>query len=107
MKVVTLIGSSTQREEFEKQIKRLVSEGFCPLSIGIYLGAESKNYNEENEFKEKLRLAHFRRIELADIVGVIRKVDGSIGADTLKELFYAHKIGKEVMYIEEVMGNGK
>ena len=107
MKVVTLIGSSAQKEEFEKQIKRLVSEDFCPITTGIYLGAEDKNYNEETEFRGKLRVAHRRRVELADIVGIVRKPDGGIGADTLRELLHAHMIGKEVKYANEIMRDEK
>ena len=107
MKIVTLIGSSTQRTEFEEQIKRLVSEGFCPITTGIYLETDNKKYNDENEFKEKLRLAHRKRVELADIIGIIRKAGGGIGADTLRELIYAHMMEKEIMYADEIAGDNK
>ena len=107
MKIVTLVGSSKQRKDFEKQIKRLVVEGFCPICIGVYLGDENpEDYNEESELKEKLRLAHRKRIEIAHIVGIIRKPDGGIGNDTLKEVLYAYTLNKEVMFAEEI-GEGE
>ena len=96
MKVVTLVGSSKQRKDFEKQVERLFLEGFCPICIGIYLGSENpEDYNEENELKEKLRLAHRKRIELADMIGIIRKPDGGIGNDTLKRNKWRRRMTKK------------
>jgi len=106
MKIITLIGSSTQRKEFEKQIERLVLANYCPLSIGIYLGDKIKNYNDENELKNKLRKAHRQRIDLGEIIGIIRKSDGSIGSDTLDEIIYAHSQSKLIKYAEDIIYNG-
>lgn len=102
MEIVTLIGSSAQRSDFEEHTKRLVLEDFCPLCIGVYLADETKNYNRETELKKQLMLAHQKRIAIADIIGIIRKPDGGVGASTLSEILFAHELHKEVRYVNEI-----
>jgi len=102
MEIVTLIGSSAQRDDFEVHVKRLVLEDFCPLCIGVYLADETENYNRETELKKQLMLAHQKRIAIADIIGIIRKSDGGVGASTLSEILFAHELHKEVRYANDI-----
>ena len=69
----------------------------------------SKGYNilqcvycEENVVpteEELVRLAevHYRKIDLADSIYVVN-IDGYIGASVKREIKYAEKLGKEVLY---------
>ena len=48
---------------------------------------------------EKIKEAHFKRIELSDSIYVINK-DNYIGKSTKLEIEYAQKLGKEIIYLE-------
>jgi len=59
-------------------------------------------YCEENVVpteEELVRLAeaHYRKIDLADGIYVVN-IDGYIGAAVKREIEYAEKLGKEVLY---------
>jgi len=50
---------------------------------------------------EKLKEAHFKRIELSDAIYVINK-NNYIGDSTKIEIDYAKKLKKEIMYLEKI-----
>lgn len=50
---------------------------------------------------EKLKEAHFKRIELSDSIYVINK-DNYIGKSTKLEIEHAQKLGKEIIYLENI-----
>ena len=76
--------------------RKLALEGNCVLTP-IY--PISENLQKTDEQLEKLKEAHFKRIELSDAILVINK-DGYIGNSTKLEIEYAKKLNKEVMYLE-------
>ena len=48
---------------------------------------------------ENLSRLHFKKIDISDAIYVVN-VGGYIGESTKKEIEYAKKMGKEIMYLE-------
>lgn len=96
MKVITICGSLKFRKEMMIVAEKLVLEGNCVLTP-VYPILENLEKTEEQ--LEKLKEAHFKRIELSDSVYVINK-DNYIGKSTKSEIEYAKKLGKEIIYLE-------
>ena len=44
---------------------------------------------------------HYKKIDISDAIYVVN-VDGYIGSSTGKEVEYAKKLGKEIMYLEPI-----
>lgn len=91
MKVITICGSLKFQKEMMIVAEKLVLEGNCVLTP-VYPILENLEKTEEQ--LEKLKEAHFKRIELSDSVYVINK-DNYIGKSTKSEIEYAKKLGKE------------
>ncbi len=96
MKVITICGSLKFQKEMMIVAEKLVLEGNCVLTP-VYPILENLEKTEEQ--LEKLKEAHFKRIELSDSVYVINK-DNYIGKSTKSEIEYAKKLGKEIIYLE-------
>ena len=96
IKVITLCGSMKFQKEMMITDEKLALEGNCVLTP-VYSVLD--NYEKTDEQLEKLKQAHFKRIELSDAILVINK-DGYIGNSTKLEIEYAKKLNKEVMYLE-------
>lgn len=96
IKVITLCGSMKFQKEMMITAAKLALEGNCVLTP-VYSVLD--NYEKTDEQLEKLKQAHFKRIELSDAILVINK-DGYIGNSTKLEIEYAKKLNKEVMYLE-------
>lgn len=79
MKVITICGSLSFKEEM------------YPV----------KNFSKTDTQLEKLKEAHFKRIELSDAIYVINK-NNYIGDSTKIEIDYAKKFKKEIMYLEKI-----
>ena len=97
MKVVTLCGSmrfSKQMHEIATELE--IKQGYCALTpVGdadIALGEVDK---------ESLAKAHFKKIDLSDAVYIVN-IDGYIGESVSKELIYAQKNDKEIIYHEKI-----
>jgi len=76
--------------------EKLALKGNCILTP-VYPMLENLEKTEEQ--LEKLKEAHFKRIELSDAIYVINK-DNYIGKSTKLEIEYAQKLGKEIIYLE-------
>jgi hypothetical protein len=96
MKVITICGSLKFQKEMMIIAEELVLKGNCVLTP-VYLISENLEKTEEQ--LEKLKEAHFKRIELSDAIYVINK-DNYIGKSTRLEIEYAQKLGKEIIYLE-------
>jgi len=96
MKVITICGSLKFEEEMKCYAEKIELEGNCVLSI-IYPTKEKEKYSQEEI--NCLGMGHFRRIEIADAIFVVNK-NGYIGNAVRKEIEYAKKCKKEVMYLE-------
>jgi len=64
----------------------------------------SENLEKTEEQLEKLKEAHFKRIELSDTILVIN-VNNYIGNSTNLEVEYAKKLGKEIIYYTNLIEN--
>ena len=53
---------------------------------------------------EKLKEAHFKRIELSDAILVVN-INNYIGDSTKLEIDYAKKLGKEIIYYTNLIEN--
>mgnify|MGYP000484659614 FL=1 len=96
MKIITICGSLKFQKEMMIVAEKLALKGNCVLT-SVYPILENLKMTDEQ--LEKLKEAHFKRIELSDSIYVINK-DNYIGKSTKLEIEYAQKLGKEIMYLE-------
>ena len=96
MKVITICGSLKFQKEMMIVAEKLALESNCVLTP-VY--PVSENIEKTEEQLEKLKEAHFKRIELSDAIYVINK-DNYIGKSTKLEIEHAQKLGKEILYLE-------
>ena len=96
MKIITICGSLKFQKEMMIVAEKLALKGNCVLTP-VYPILENLKMTDEQ--LEKLKEAHFKRIELSDSIYVINK-DNYIGKSTKLEIEYAQKLGKEIMYLE-------
>lgn len=101
MKIVTICGSM----KFENEMKKVafILETKHDMSVLQCV------YNEDNlELGEDeiaaLNSAHLKKIELADAVYVV-DLHGYIGEQVKKEIAFARKLGKEVIFHTEFPAN--
>ncbi len=93
IKILTLCGSM----KFIKQMQEIafnfeVKKGYCVL-IPICGDITQLSVRE----KEKLSEAHLRKIEISDAIYVVN-IGGYIGESVLKEIDYAKKLNKQILY---------
>ena len=96
MKIITICGSLKFQKEMMIVAEKLALESNCVLTP-VYPILENLEKTEEQ--LERLKEAHFKRIELSDAIYVINK-DNYIGKSTKLEIEYAQKLGKEIIYLE-------
>ena len=94
MKTYTICGSM----RFEKEMKKIayeleISKGYNVLQC-VYC---EDNIVPSEEKLSKLSASHYRKIDLSDGIYVVN-IDGYIGLSVKKEIEYAEKNGKEVLY---------
>ena len=94
MKVITLCGSLRFQKEMMKIAQEEVLKGNCVLTPTYPI---NKSIKLTEEKIKKLRIAHFKRIELSDEVLVIN-INNYIGESTKLEIEYAKKLGKGITY---------
>lgn len=81
--------------------------GNIVIPMGLYGHADfppgakeaTNDGDESTEIKQMLDVLHFRKIDIANEVLVVR-VDGYIGSSTRREINYAESCGKSVRYFE-------
>lgn len=98
VKVITLCGSLKFQKEMMMVAEVMALEGNCILTP-VYPIIENCERTEEQ--LEKLKKAHFKRIELSDAILVI-DIDGYIGYSTNLEIEYARKLEKEIIYYTDL-----
>ena len=96
MKVITICGSLKFQKEMMIIAEELALKGNCVLTPVYPI---SENLEKTEEQLEKLKEAHFKRIELSNAIYVINK-GNYIGKSTRLEIDYAQKLGKEIIYLE-------
>ena len=99
MKVITLWGSLKFQKDMMIVAEKMALEGNCILTP-VYPILE--NCERTDEQLEKLKQAHFKRIELSDAILVIN-VNNYIGNSTNLEIEYAKKLEKEIIYYTDLI----
>ena len=98
MKIITLCGSLKYQKEMMVVAQKMALEGNCVLTP-TYLVMEDIKITSEQ--LEKLKIAHFKRIELSDSILVVN-YNNYIGESTRLEIDYAKKLNKENIYYTDL-----
>ena len=93
-KIVTICGSMKFKDKMIEMAKELEIKNKYIVIQCVY--SDGKFNKEEQQILSDL---HYKKIEISDAIYVIN-VDGYIGSSTAKEIEYAKKLGKEIMYLE-------
>lgn len=101
MKIVTLCGSLEFQKEMMTIAEKMALEGYCILTP-VY--PVSENMEKVERQLIKLKEAHFKRIELSDVILVVN-ANNYIGNSTNLEIDYAKKLGKEIIYYTDLIKN--
>ena len=101
MKIITLCGSLRFQKEMMKVAEEMALKGNCILTPVYPVLENSKRTDEQ---MQKLKEAHFKRIELSDAILVVN-VNNYIGDSTNLEIEYANKLGKEIIYYTDLIKN--
>ena len=95
MKVITLCGSMRFFDEMQEIARELETKyGYCAITpIG------GTNIDLDQEAAENLAKAHYKKIDISDAVYIVN-IGGYIGESVSKELKYAQKHKKEIIFHE-------
>ena len=96
--IITLCGSSRQKEDWEFYRRKLALEGNVVLAIDVYIGLETAYYNDDTTTKRLLMSLHRQKIRMAQEICFIRKPNGQLGKHTTSELIYAKKLKKQITF---------
>ena len=99
MKIITLCGSLKFQKEMMMIAQQKALEGNCVLTPTYSI---VDNMEITSEQLEKLKKAHFKRIDLSDSILVVN-INNYIGKSTKLEIEYAKKLGKEIMYYTDLI----
>jgi len=79
--------------------QKMALEGNCVLTPTYPV---MENVEITNDQLEKLKEAHFKRIELSDSILVVN-INNYIGESTKLEIEHAKKLGKEIIYYIDLL----
>lgn len=94
--IITLCGSTKFKDEFRMMRERLTLEGFIVLGPEVYSQADGRNLTEMQ--KAELSEIHKEKIDMADLVFIVNP-QGYIGENTKREIAYAKKKKKNIIYL--------
>lgn len=95
IEIITICGSMRFSKEIMKVSAELETEkGLCVLQPVYNI---SDRIYSESEI-ENLRIAHFKKIDISDAIYVVN-VDGYVGESVAREIEYAKKHNKIVLYM--------
>lgn len=95
-KIVTICGSMRFKDKMMEISKELEIKNKYVVIQCIY--SNDKFTEKEQQILSDL---HYNKIKISDAIYVVN-VNGYIGNSTGKEIEYAKKLGKEVMYLESI-----
>ena len=101
MKIMTICGSLKFQKEMMEMAEKMALDGYCVLAPTYPV---SNNLNITDNRLKYLKEAHFKRIELSDII-LVMNVNNYIGESTSLEIEYATKLGKEIIYYSDLIKN--
>ena len=94
MKIITICGSLKYQNEMIMIAEEKALEGYCVLTP-VFPVKKDVEITETQLIN--LKEAHFKRIEIADSILVVN-ANNYIGESTKKEIEFAKKLGKEIIY---------
>lgn len=98
--IICLCGSTRFMAAFHAAGWHYTLEGYIVLTVGVCKHAEDHGAEALGQgVADKLDELHLRKIDLADSVLVLN-VGGYIGESTAKEIAYAVKTDKPIVYLE-------
>ena len=103
MKIVTMCGSLKFQKLMMEVAEKMARKGFCVLTP-VFPVPENNPITEEQ--LQKMKEAHFKRIELSDAILVVN-ANPYIGNSTNREIEYAQKLGKEIRYVFDLKNGGE
>lgn len=95
--IVCICGSTRFRDEMTDANRRLTLEGRIVVAPGVF-GHSGDEMTDEQ--KVALDALHFQKIDLAQSVYVVNP-GGYIGESTRREIAYAQRTGKAVVFLIE------
>ena len=95
-KIVTICGSMRFKDKMMEISKELEIKNKYVVIQCIY---NNDKFTEKEQ--QILSDLHYNKIKISDAIYVVN-VNGYIGDSTDKEIEYAKKLGKEVMYLEPI-----
>lgn len=102
--IICLCGSTRFMDAFFEAGWKWTLRGWIVLSVGVCKHADKDGGHGAEaigqDCADMLDELHFRKIDLSDLVLVLN-VDGYIGKSTSKEIAYAKRVGKKVIYLEQ------
>lgn len=100
MKVITVCGSLRFRNEMIKITEKMELKGNAMISVIYPSNLEDKDAytNEEAEMLDKMAL---EKIKISDAILVVN-INNYIGESTKKEIEYAEKLNKEIIYYTDI-----
>ena len=101
MKIITICGSLKFQKEMMEMAEKMALDGNCVLTPTYPV---SNNLNITDNQLKKLKEEHYKRIELSDII-LVMNVNNYIGESTSLEIKYATKLGKEIIYYNNLIKN--
>lgn len=98
MKVVTICGSMRFAGHMQEIARELeATQRLCVIQCVYNPKIRKETLDENNNLTD----AHFKKIEICDAIYVMN-IGGYIGEATRQEIEYAKKLGKEIIYHEEI-----
>lgn len=101
LKVVHCGSTDKAREAFEYWRLQDTLDSMIVMTVGARISDAELNLSAEK--KVELDLLHLAKIEEADLVRILN-VGGYIGESTRRELEYAQRLGKPVLFLEDPAG---
>ena len=86
-----------QNEMIKAAAELETKQGLCVLQPVYNCGGDA--YSEQE--LQKLAAAHYKKIDISDAIYVVN-VGGYIGESTTREIEYAKRLNKEIVYMEQL-----
>lgn len=98
MEIITICGSMKFKNDMLIVAEKLAIKGYCVLTPIFQV----KEKNIDNDQLQKMKEAHFKKIDLSDSI-LVMDVNGYIGESTKLEIEYAKGLNKKILYYTNLL----
>lgn len=98
MEIITICGSMKFKNDMLIVAEKLAIKGYCVLTPIFQV----KEKNIDNDQLQKMKEAHFKKIDLSDSI-LVMDVNGYIGESTKLEIEYAKGLNKKILYYTDLL----